>query len=219
MSLGAMMAGGGQQFANSVDLLSASPWVVPGGVTALNVFAATDGGGTFIESISGNFGGSGGGGALILGAVATVTPSETLSVNIAVPGAFVEYTVVGSVTGPIFTIRTGENAGQNIGAVRNGGNGGSVSWVPTTQSAGIGALVNVTGGGILVGGGNGGTGGVTPSTLGTAGGASGGGLYPAVAAGANYGGGGGGYFPGDAWLTNTPTQTNTRGATFIRVRY
>lgn len=217
--LAAMMAGGGAVFANSVDLFTAAPWVVPGGVTSLNVFAATAGGGTLVESNGANYGGGGGGGALILGAVVTVTPGETLSVNTVVPGAFVEYTVTGSTTGPIFIIRTGENAGQNISATRNGGNGGTVSWVPTSQSAGIGVLTNVTGGGILVGGGNGGTGGVQPSTPGTAGGASGGGLYPAVVAGANYGGGGGGYFPGDAWLTNAPTQTNTRGMTFLRVRY
>ncbi len=222
MSLGAMMRRRAATFANSVDLVAATPWVVPGGVTSLNFFGATQGGGVITESLGASFGGGGGGGALILNGVATVVPGETLTVTTTVLAAYVQYLVSGSITGPILTIESGRNQMNGGVTVTQGGDGSAVVWAPTSQTCNAGQTVNITGGGVMIGGGAGGTGGTsTPPVLGTAGGASGGGVYAPVAGGANYGGGGGGFFPGNAWLAPgaPPTQTQTRGAAFIRVRY
>lgn len=222
MSLGAMMRRRAAAFANSVELIAASPWVVPGGVTSLNFFAATQGGGVITESSGASFGGGGGGGALVLNGVATVVPGETLTTTTnALPG-YVQYVVSGSVTGTILTIDSGRNQMNGGVTVTQGGDGSAVVWAPTSQTCNAGQLVNITGGGVMIGGGAGGTGGTsTPPVLGLAGGASGGGVYAPVAGGANYGGGGGGFFPGDAWLAPgiPPAQTQTRGTAFIRVRY
>lgn len=139
-------------------------WVVPAGVTSISIKAWGGGGGG-----GGNFGGNGGGGGFV-GATVTVTPGETL--NIEVGG--------------------GGGAGTVSSAVGSGGGGGGHTEIRRSATVLALAAGGGGGGGRSFAAGAGGAGGAGGGTSGVAGGGTGGGDFGDASAGGSGGAGGDG---------------------------
>jgi len=213
MSVGAMMVGA-RQAGTTVNLITASPWTVPAGVTAVTVFAARPGGFAGDDTVPGGRGGGGGGGASITGCVVAVTPGDVLDltfpldrqVQLNLNGAFVARLEAG-VNASALTVAGGAGGSALWGATAaNGGGAGT-----TAGAAGSTGDVAFVAGGVIAGGGGGGAG----ST--TSGGAGGAGQVPGQAATGVYGGGGGGVIPGQSRLSPASATATDNG--FVEVRY
>lgn len=206
----------GVRYNSRVNLLTASPWVVPGGVTQLSLNAAALGGAAGNDLETTNHGGGGGGGGWIRGALATVVPGETLTVTTTGGnlGSRAGIEVTGSTSGTVCYVQEGQSAqaavtgnilgggglGGNAfvagGAVQDGGNPGASSGA--SGSAGNASTSN----GIVAGGGGGGNGGtISPTGVGGTGGSSSG--YAGGSTGLRWGNGGGGMNLGSTQLTSS----------------
>lgn len=214
--LAAMARGARTQYANRVDLMSAGTWVVPAGVTSVNVFAATRGGTAASLAAWGYGAAAGGGGGAIYDCALTVVPGNTLTLTPVLYSTFKQFQIEDATAITLlFTIETGWNAPG--GGVLSGGNGAQVEWLQggiTTATRGAassgaggnggnGQRVTVAGGSILSGGGGGAPGLLVPQGTGGNGGASD--TFAGISGNQPNGGAGGGLIPGQYALANSFT--------------
>jgi hypothetical protein len=214
MSLGAMMAGG-VTFANAVNLVTASPWTVPAGVTRVVLRGSFTAGDAGPDIVPGGRGGGGGGSGAIVDCALTVAPGDLFTVTF--PPDQIQLGVTGSIT---FVCRMERGFNASPSAV-NGGNGGSAFWDGTNVAGGLGgATAGAAGGagntvaiagGRVIGGGGGGAG------SSTTGGAGGGTTFPGTPGSGVYGGGGGSLLQGQTRLS--PSQVSTIGTGFLTALY
>jgi hypothetical protein len=215
MSLGAMMASA-STFANAVNLVTASPWTVPAGVTRVVLRGAFTPGDAGPDIVPGGRGGGGGGSGAIVDCALTVAPGDLFTVTFPLPGQ-VQLNVTGSIA---FVCRMEGGANASPSAV-TGGNGGLAFWDGTNAGGGLGgATAGAAGGagstvaiagGLIIGGGGGGAG------SSTTGGAGGGTTFPGTPGSGVYGGGGGSLLQGQTRLS--PSQVSTIGTGFLRALY
>jgi hypothetical protein len=194
-----------QQYEESQTLTSSGTFVVPDGVTSINVIAIGGGGGAAYCAGSSNYSGAGGGGGgLGYRNNIPVTPSEVLQVNVGQGGSG------GSTSG------SSGSSGGNTSLVRNtttlvlayGGGGAGYG----SSSGGSGGLGGTSAFASNNGGGNGGSGGASGSNNGGGGGGGAGGYSgnggnagfgnSGVGSAGSGGAGGGGGGQGDAGTQN-----------------
>lgn len=213
--LAAMARGARTQYANRVDLMSAGTWVVPAGVTSVNVFAATRGGTAASLAAWGYGAAAGGGGGAIYNCALTVIPGNTVGLTTNVLTHVKEFEITDTTAvAVLFLIETGWNA--TGGGILEGGRGAQVEWrqggtTATRGAAGSGAggnggngqRVTVAGGSILSGGGGGAPGLLVPQGTGGNGGASD--TFAGISGNQPNGGAGGGLIPGQYALANSFT--------------
>lgn len=227
---------GGAKYANAVDLLTASPWTVPSGVTTIYINAATQGAGPYSAVL---YSGGGGGGAAIINGTLTVSPGDVLSYTLTSESAAsgYSYSVYKNTTTLLFLISAGQR-GQLAGTagLQYGGLGGRILWGAQTISGGSegngstpggdGQVVALTNGGVGISGGGGGGGGTTspPFTPGSAGGNVG--SYLGTSGLSNgFGGAGGGFIPGNGLVSLSPdvyvhvNSSGFVGTSFITINY
>lgn len=214
--LAAMARGARTQYANRVDLMSAGTWVVPAGVTSVNVFAATRGGTAASLAAWGYGAAAGGGGGAIYDCALTVIPGNTVGLTTNVLTHVKEFAITDTTAvAVLFLIETGWNA--TGGGILEGGRGAQVEWrqggitTAARGAAGSGAggnggngqRVTVAGGSILSGGGGGAPGLLVPQGTGGNGGASD--TFAGISGNQPNGGAGGGLIPGQYALANSFT--------------
>lgn len=211
--LAAMAVGNRARFANRVDLMTVGTWVVPAGVTTVNVYAATRGGNAASLLGWGYGEAGGGGGGAILNCALTVTPGNTLTgtfSSLSLRGQFdVENTTTAT---SLFMLETGWTPVAS--GMIEGGDGAKVEWYQGgtttalrgargTGAGGVGGNGQrwaVAGGSILSGGGGGAPALLLPQGTGGSGGAAD--TFSGIAGNQPNGGGGGGFIPGQYSIAN-----------------
>jgi hypothetical protein len=137
-------------------------YVVPPGITQLKVTAVGNAGGSGATDANGTLGGPGGAGSRVT-AILSVTPGETLSVNVA--DGYVYPPEAGSGAG------AGPGGATQEGPVNIGGPGGAASWIWRGTASAVGATCKPAREGLLVvAAGGGGGGGSASYAIGGAGG-------------------------------------------------
>lgn len=216
----AMMGVQRRRYRYRVNLLSGT-YVVPAGVTTVNVLAYAQGGAAATGIAAGGIflgGMAGGGGGVIRNCTFTSTPGDTLTVT----------TTLGNPSSDSHSIYTLTDGGGTVCVLQGGhaalsassapGSGGDVTWSrggSVTAAGGLGGTAlqpagsaggtAAAAGGLLIAGGGGGRGGALyPAASGGAGGAAD--AYAGLPADGPDGGGGGGVFPGAMYITATSTQ-------------
>ena len=181
-------AGGGSTTTTTYYTAGSSSYVVPAGITSLTIKAWGGGGGGGAGNNNGGDGGNGGGGGYAK-AVITVTPSETLTVDVGSGGAKGATNVHGGDGGGYSSVKRSSTYLVQAGG---GGGGGGARGSRDGGDGGAGGGQNGVAGGDATGAGGKGGGGGTNSA-GGAGGATGTGGVAGYSGAANTGGDAGGY--------------------------